>query len=218
MEVRRMALYLGSRVSSVGAMRPLILESGRVGTMAFAFLFATAAFWLVGESRQSSKQRGEATEADAGSGKLLGRLWRAGLVIGILAATALPSATIAYKREGVFLAGMGLIWAGIGLRFWAFRTLGEYFTFTVMTSPDQKVVTHGPYGFVRHPSYTGATVALAGFGLAMGNFVSLAALVLLPLIGVVNRIRVEEAALLAALGPQYESFAARRKRLVPFVW
>jgi protein-S-isoprenylcysteine O-methyltransferase Ste14 len=33
-----------------------------------------------------------------------------------------------------------------------------------------------------------------------------------------NRIRVEEAALAAALGPAYMMYASTRKRLIPFVW
>jgi len=38
------------------------------------------------------------------------------------------------------------------------------------------------------------------------------------LIGVINRIQVEERALHATLGDAYASYAAGRKRLVPLVW
>jgi protein-S-isoprenylcysteine O-methyltransferase Ste14 len=38
------------------------------------------------------------------------------------------------------------------------------------------------------------------------------------MIGFVYRIRVEEAALSAALGDAYTTFASGRKRLIPFVW
>ena len=40
----------------------------------------------------------------------------------------------------------------------------------------------------------------------------------IPLAGLMNRIRVEEAALAAALGPAYMMYASTRKRLIPFVW
>jgi len=38
------------------------------------------------------------------------------------------------------------------------------------------------------------------------------------LIGVVNRITVEERALRSSVGDSYEQFASGRKRLIPFVW
>ncbi|UQU61441.1 hypothetical protein COUCH_20485 [Couchioplanes caeruleus] len=40
----------------------------------------------------------------------------------------------------------------------------------------------------------------------------------LVLIALVLRIRIEERALVAALGDRYRRFAAGRARLVPFVW
>ena len=50
------------------------------------------------------------------------------------------------------------------------------------------------------------------------NWIGLAAIVVIPLIGMVNRIRVEERALLDTLGDRYREYATGRKRLVPFVW
>jgi len=47
---------------------------------------------------------------------------------------------------------------------------------------------------------------------------SVALAVLAPLIGVIYRIRVEETALFDALGDDYRSYAAGRKRVIPFVW
>jgi len=43
-------------------------------------------------------------------------------------------------------------------------------------------------------------------------------MVLLPLIGLMDRIHVEEAALSATLGDAYRSYAANHKRIIPFVW
>ena len=123
-------------------------------------------------------------------------------------------------RVGVtgFVIAFGILWAGIALRWWSFRALGRYFTFRVMTSADQPVITSGPYRFLRHPSYLGILLALLGLALTYGNWISVASLLILPLIGFVNRIRVEEGALATTLGERYTSYAAGRKRLIPFVW
>ena len=87
-----------------------------------------------------------------------------------------------------------------------------------MTSADQPVVATGPYRILRHPSYTGLLFAFVGCGLMVGNWVSAIGSVALVLTALVDRIRVEERALDAALGDRYRDFAARRARLVPYVW
>jgi protein-S-isoprenylcysteine O-methyltransferase Ste14 len=121
-------------------------------------------------------------------------------------------------RWVVFVAGLVLIVAGSAFREWAVITLGASFTFDVRVASDQRVVTNGPYRFVRHPSYTGLVLSYAGLGLAFGNWLCLLVLVILPTAGLVYRIGVEEAALRKKLGGAYEQFASGRKRLVPGIW
>jgi protein-S-isoprenylcysteine O-methyltransferase Ste14 len=83
---------------------------------------------------------------------------------------------------------------------------------------EQTVVDRGPYRWVRHPSYTGLLLTLVGLGLALGNWLSVLTLVVLPVAGLVVRIRVEERALLGALGEPYREYAGRHRRLVPGIW
>lgn len=130
----------------------------------------------------------------------------------IVPAAAIQPAPVAY---GV---GMAVLLAGLTLRGWSFKALGDYFTFTVMVSSDQPVVGAGPYRVLRHPSYTGILLACAGVGLAAANWVALAVAVAAPLALLLCRIRIEERALIATLGDRYRSYAAGHKRLVPLVW
>jgi protein-S-isoprenylcysteine O-methyltransferase Ste14 len=58
----------------------------------------------------------------------------------------------------------------------------------------------------------------AGIGLLLSNWLSLAALLLSSVIGLLYRIHVEEAALAATVGDAYRSYAAGHKRLLPFLW
>jgi len=119
---------------------------------------------------------------------------------------------------GPVISGTVILLAGAGFRIWAIVSLGRFFTVTVTIQPEHRIVEHGPYRRLRHPSYTGLLVALAGFGLALGNWLSLLALMVLPLVGVLLRIRAEESALLSALGDGYRAYAARTDRLIPGVW
>jgi protein-S-isoprenylcysteine O-methyltransferase Ste14 len=56
------------------------------------------------------------------------------------------------------------VWAGamafLHFRLWAMRTLGEYFTFQVMIREDHKLIAHGPYKYLMHPSYTGTLLLI----------------------------------------------------------
>ena len=181
-------------------------------------LFAVSlAVWALSEVGQDLRRRPEATK----------REYRSRVVITVCLIAAYGLAALARARitgadypNGVVTFGVGLVvvWVGIGLRWWSFLSLGRYFTIDVMTSEDQPVINSGPYRFLRHPGYAGLLLVLAGIGTVFGNWLSLAAAIVFPLIGLLYRIRVEEAALVDMLGDAYRSFAAGRKRIIPFVW
>jgi protein-S-isoprenylcysteine O-methyltransferase Ste14 len=111
--------------------------------------------------------------------------------------------------------GLTAAWLGIALRTWAVWTLGRFFTTTVVVRPDYQVISTGPYRWVRHPSYTGLLLVLAGLGCATSNIGTLLVLLVVPAIGLHKRIRVEEAALEEQLGAAYVDFARDRARLIP---
>jgi protein-S-isoprenylcysteine O-methyltransferase Ste14 len=123
-----------------------------------------------------------------------------------------------FGSQGVTLAGVLIMWAGLGLRFWAIQVLGRSFRTTVEVHEGQQVVDHGPYRWIRHPSYTGLLMIAAGLGVADGNWLSLALLLVLPLASLLPRIAVEEAVLTRALGQPYADYQAHTKRLVPGLW
>jgi protein-S-isoprenylcysteine O-methyltransferase Ste14 len=135
----------------------------------------------------------------------------------VVAPHAVPAAAIGHPAT-TFAAGVVLLAAGAALRVWSFHALGRYFTFTVKVSPDQPVITRGPYRVLRHPGYAGGLLAIVGIGLVNGNWIGLATIVLLFLGITVWRIHVEEHALLTALDGRYRTYAAHHKRLVPLVW
>ena len=127
-------------------------------------------------------------------------------------------APITTGRWPLFVVGLALMATGFLIRHWAILTLGPFFTVDVRVHPGQTVVESGPYRWVRHPSYTGMIVFLVGLGLAASDWASLAVLALVPTVGLVVRIHLEERALRDGLGDQYGRFAATRRRLFPGVW
>lgn len=141
----------------------------------------------------------------------------AGLLVGF-ALTYWHGAEFAIAIRPLFAVGLALMAVGIFVRQWSMITLGRFFTADVRVHPDQTVVEGGPYRWVRHPSYTGLIIFNLGLGLALGNWTALAALLVLPTIGLVVRIRSEERALVAQLGDDYRRFSDSRRRLLPGLW
>ena len=116
------------------------------------------------------------------------------------------------------VAGLVIMGLGIALRFIAIGQLGRFHTPNVAVLADHEVFDRGLYRHIRHPSYLGALIAFFGFGLALGNWLSLLVLMLLSPIVYLYRIHEEEAALLAALGEPYASYCRRTKRLLPGIY
>lgn len=98
------------------------------------------------------------------------------------------------------------------------RILGRFFTRDVAAQAGQEVVQEGPYHLIRHPAYTGTLITLLGVGLALTNWASLIATLVVPLAGYLYRISVEERLLQEALGEPYRVYMQKTRRLIPFIW
>jgi protein-S-isoprenylcysteine O-methyltransferase Ste14 len=114
--------------------------------------------------------------------------------------------------------GLGVMVAGLALRVFAILWLGPMFTRFVQILPGHRLVTSGPYRFVRHPSYSGLLLFFVGMSVALGDWVSVLLLMLVPFAGVWYRIRVEEEALLGAFGGEYRTYMGHVRSLLPFIF
>ena len=142
----------------------------------------------------------------------------AGLISAVLLAKGVPGAALPGSQWLWVVLGCAVGLTGVTLRWWAIRTLGNQFTRNLQVGLDHELVVDGPYRYVRHPSYTGAILMLAGVGLGLGNALSLAACLVLPAIGYIQRIPREEELLRHELGQLYVEYASQRRRLVPGVY
>ncbi|MFB3922170.1 MAG: isoprenylcysteine carboxylmethyltransferase family protein [Terriglobia bacterium] len=111
-------------------------------------------------------------------------------------------------------AGVVVGAAGGGLMIWAFANLGKNLTDTVVTRREHRLVTGGPYRWVRHPFYDSVALCILGYSLAAANwFILLTGGMAFLLI--VVRTRKEEAELLSRFGDSYRQFVARTGRFLP---
>ena len=192
-------------------MNPLTIHPGAAGQLLQGMLIA----WAVIEILLRLRNLGGRTAFD----------WTFGLVVASVAlainagfrAAHLPSTVVGGGWAPVAV-GLGVLTAGVALRVWAIVTLGRLFKFVVVIQDGHRVVASGPYRLLRHPSYTGALVGFLGAGIALDSWLSVLALVLIPLLAIGVRIHVEEAELARALGEEYRAYARRTRRLVPGLW
>jgi protein-S-isoprenylcysteine O-methyltransferase Ste14 len=134
-----------------------------------------------------------------------------------LALATVPAFQLAWTTP-LLVIGLVAAWAGIGLRYWAKRTLGRFFVGAVVIQEGHRVVSSGPYAVVRHPGYAGSVLALVGFGIATANVASLAAFTLTAVVTFVRTIGIEERVLRRELGDAYVDYSQRTARLVPGIW
>jgi protein-S-isoprenylcysteine O-methyltransferase Ste14 len=100
----------------------------------------------------------------------------------------------------------------------AVRTLGKQWAFAARLVEGHKLITEGPYGFVRNPIYTGMLGMLVATGLAMEHWVALDVAVVLFAGGLVIRVRSEEKLLRAAFGKEFEDYAERVPAVLPGIF
>jgi protein-S-isoprenylcysteine O-methyltransferase Ste14 len=137
----------------------------------------------------------------------------------------IPLATLDAGRMGwsavplsVVILGYVLTGAGIALTAWA-QAVNRFFEPGVRLQRERghRVVSSGPYAFVRHPGYVGAFMLFVGIALALASWWALVPAVWASVVLVV-RTSWEDALLRDELDG-YADYARRvRFRLVPGVW
>jgi protein-S-isoprenylcysteine O-methyltransferase len=186
-----------------------------VGT-ANALLVSTWGVWALLEVALVLGGAGRGGGRDAGSMRWMVLCVVVSFVVGVRLARqpdgALPDPDLATR------VGLGLLWFGLALRALSILWLGHLFNAAVVIQRGHRLVTSGPYRFVRHPSYTGAVIAAVGLGIGAGHWTTAAVFALGWLAGLAYRIPVEEQAMRLAFGRAYDDYCARTKRLVPLVY
>jgi protein-S-isoprenylcysteine O-methyltransferase len=153
-----------------------------------------------------------------------GTTWLTSLVPLALLAGAVPArlalapgrVALAPAAAAACLAAMA---AGVALRVWSMRTLGEFFTRTLVTFDDQRLVERGPYRRLRHPGYLARLlVFVPGVLVLSANALYAAGVAAIYTEVYRRRTAAEEAMLLARFGAAYADYRRRTWRLLPPVW
>jgi protein-S-isoprenylcysteine O-methyltransferase Ste14 len=129
---------------------------------------------------------------------------------------ALPDITLWPQSRTSGLAADALAALGLYISLWARFTLGSNWSGDVTFKENHKLITWGPYAFVRHPIYTGMLTMFAGSATLIGHaqsFLFVAAIALSFWL----KARVEERMMMKHFPDEYPAYKARVPALIPFV-
>ncbi|ANW03347.1 methyltransferase family protein [Bradyrhizobium icense] len=114
--------------------------------------------------------------------------------------------------------GLAMFLLSIAFIMWVFRENSFAAPVVkVQAARHQRVISSGPYAFIRHPMYSAVMLYFIGIPLLLGSWWGVAFAPVFAVLFAV-RARIEERALVEGL-PGYADYAARvRYRLVPGIW
>ncbi|MCC5889836.1 MAG: isoprenylcysteine carboxylmethyltransferase family protein [Alkalibacterium sp.] len=107
--------------------------------------------------------------------------------------------------------------SGLVVRFWALIMLGNNFSRNVEVSKEQELISHGPYKYVRHPSYTGLFLLATAVPLFVGNVLVFILAVALMYVVLNRRMKEEESFMEEVMGERYVRWKNERYKLLPFI-
>ena len=132
----------------------------------------------------------------------------------------LPSLDLRYHWSHVssvfVVAGDAVVAFGFLADFIVYRE-NTFTSATIEVTPNQRVISTGPYAVIRHPMYAGALVMLFGTPLALGSWRGL--VMFIPMTLVIAWRLLDEEQFLRKNLPGYTEYCERiRFRLIPHVW
>jgi len=189
----------------------------------FRVLAALLLFTSVGISsyfrRKADRMAGEKLSRRADGGVMMMVIGIGGLILWLSPLVYLINPQwMAWAKAGL---PAGLRWLGVAggavctlLLYWLFRSIGTNISPTSATRTQHRLVTHGPYRWVRHPLYSVGSTLFVSFGMMADNWF-IAMLGLLAFLVMALRTPQEEARLIEKFGDEYRQYMKKTGRFLP---
>jgi protein-S-isoprenylcysteine O-methyltransferase Ste14 len=195
--------------SAIGTVGDRMTATAFIGICWIVFV----AYWTV--TARTVKPTAE-RQAAAGRALHLGVLVVAGLLLaGVWRPYPLDLRIIPH---GAAADGGGIVICVLGLAcaIWARRTLAGNWSASVNLKRGHELIQSGPYGYVRHPIYTGMLLMFFGSALVGGRLNPWLGF-LVAVAGFWLKLRQEEALMMRHFPDAYPDYRRRVKAIVPFV-
>jgi protein-S-isoprenylcysteine O-methyltransferase Ste14 len=180
----------------------------------YGLWIAFGVVWLLSAGLSKQTARSQST----GSRFLQGGLAASGFVVLFDRQIPLGPLDERFAPDLAVLAwiGFAITLAGVLIAIWARLVLGRNWSATITIKHGHEIVRRGPYAVVRHPIYSGTSLAMLGTAIYFGTFRGLLA-VALTFAGWWLKSRMEEKFMLEQFGQEYREYQREVKALIPFV-
>jgi protein-S-isoprenylcysteine O-methyltransferase Ste14 len=108
--------------------------------------------------------------------------------------------------------------ASVALMLACQRALGRQFAYQARLVEGHRLITTGPYHYVRNPIYAALFGLVLATGLVVTRWMVIPLFAVFYAAGTIIRIRSEERLLRAQFGPEFEEYARRVPALIPLPW
>jgi protein-S-isoprenylcysteine O-methyltransferase Ste14 len=144
-----------------------------------------------------------------------------GVIGGVLiAARQLPWAELMnlrlWPRSALpYWLGLALLYGGLAFAVWARVHLGRNWSGSVTVKEGHELIRTGPYGYVRHPIYTGILAGVLGTAICSGTLRAACGLVIIS-VALLLKARTEERFMRETFPGQYDKYREQVPALIPF--
>jgi len=190
-------------------MKPIKIAYSLIGSF-----FVIERLFRKGEAARSLEEG----HADRGSTRAIGVAFGIALLALLIAPLLNRLKFGRMQSKTLSWSGICAMVVGLMLRIWALRMLGTFYTRTLKTSTEQRLIEDGPYRVVRNPGYLADLLLWLGAGFASANWIVLVTIAFPMVRAYQNRIKAEEAMLAEAFPQDYDRYASRTWRLIPFLY
>jgi protein-S-isoprenylcysteine O-methyltransferase Ste14 len=115
----------------------------------------------------------------------------------------------------MYWVGFAILIAGLVFAVWARAHIGRNWSGAVTVKEGHELIRTGPYGYVRHPIYTGILTAVIGTAITSGTLRSLLGFIIIAT-ALIIKSRKEEQFMRAVFPGQYERYCEEVPALIPF--
>ena len=140
-----------------------------------------------------------------------------GFIVPMLDSAYWHGTNLACQCGFVAYIGAAICLIGLAFRVWSIRILGKFFTSRVEIQSDHRVIRHGPYKWIRHPSYLGSWAMYLGVSVLFQSHLGFLVTLLGFYFAYQYRIAAEEIALVQSLGQEYEDYRKKTWKLIPYL-
>jgi len=204
------ALYMGLAILGWGGFGAFLARPPFIAVLVVFVLLLGAAMFTQGNLNPGERE-------DRGNRWVIWALM--GLSVALAYVPAYTDRIGFWTLDGEAMRWIGVVLGAIGgtLRILPVFVLGRRFSGLVAIQKGHRLVTTGVYATIRHPSYVGLLMTVAGWALVFrsGAGLNIAAL-FVPII--LGRISAEGRLLASQFGAEYEAYRARTWRLIPGVY